>query len=72
MTTTIFKINVKPDTPGEVGLPKIPVEKVMISKWGLDGDYNRFRKQKKKYPRVRPFDASCRPRPSLIEHSDIP
>ena len=48
MTTTIFKINVKPDTPGEVGLPKIPVEKVMISKWGLDGDYNRFRKQKKK------------------------
>jgi MOSC domain-containing protein YiiM len=48
MTTSISQINVKPDTPGQVGLPKIPVETAIISKWGLAGDYNRFRKEKKK------------------------
>ena len=48
MTTSISQINVKPDTPGQVGLPKIPVETATISKWGLAGDYNRFRKEKKK------------------------
>jgi molybdopterin adenylyltransferase len=48
MTTSISQINVKPDTPGQVGLPKIPVETATISEWGLAGDYNRFRKEKKK------------------------
>ena len=48
MTTTISQISIKPNTPGQVGLPKVPIERATISKWGVEGDYNRFRKEKKK------------------------
>ena len=48
MTTTIFQISIKPNTPGQVGLPKAPVETATISKSGVEGDYNRFREKKKK------------------------
>ena len=47
MFPSIFQINVKPDTPGEVGLPKMPVESTIVTEWGLEGDYNRFRKKEK-------------------------
>jgi len=48
MTITISQINIKSNTPGQVGLPKMPVETVTITKAGVEGDYNRFRKEKKK------------------------
>lgn len=47
MITIVSQINIKSNTPGQVGLPKMPVKKTIISKWGLEGDYNRFRKVKK-------------------------
>ena len=48
MTTTIFQINVKANTPRQVSLPKMSVDAAIISKWGLEGDHNKFRKEKKK------------------------
>jgi MOSC domain-containing protein YiiM len=43
----IVQINVKPKTPSEHGLPKTPVCSVVLSKSGLEGDYNNFRTIKK-------------------------
>lgn len=43
----IVQINVKPKTPSEHGLPKTPVFSVVLSKSGLEGDYNNFRTIKK-------------------------
>ena len=51
MSPSIFQINIKPDTPGEVGLPKMPVESTIVTEWGLEGDYNRFRKKEKENDR---------------------
>ena len=39
----IVQVNVKPETPGEVGLPKCPVAGAHITVSGLSGDYNRYR-----------------------------
>ena len=47
MKPSIFQISIKPETPDEVGLPKIPVNQVQIDKAGLVGDYNRYRQKKK-------------------------
>jgi len=47
MSPSIFQINIKPDTPGEVGLPKMPIKSTIVTEWGLEGDYNRFRKKEK-------------------------
>ena len=47
MTPQVQQINVKPDTLGEVGLPKMAVELANLTVSGIDGDYNRFRKKKK-------------------------
>ena len=47
MSSTILQINVKPNTPGEVGLPKVAVDSADISYLGVEGDYNRFRFNKK-------------------------
>jgi len=47
MTAHVQQINIKPDTPGEVGLPKTPIELANVTLSGVDGDYNRFRKKKK-------------------------
>ena len=44
MSPSILQINIKPDTPGEVGLPKMPIKSTIVTEWGLEGDYNRFRK----------------------------
>ena len=42
----VFQVNVKSETPGEVGLPKVSVTTTIITARGLDGDYNRFRLNK--------------------------
>jgi MOSC domain-containing protein YiiM len=39
----VLQINVKPDTLGERGLPKHPVERALIKRNGLVGDFNRWR-----------------------------
>ncbi len=41
----VHQINVKPQTRGERGLPKRPVESVMVTKAGLDGDFNLYRQE---------------------------
>jgi len=46
MSASVIQISVKPDTPGEVGLPKMPVDQVWVKKEGLEGDYNRARMKK--------------------------
>lgn len=42
-TGKIYQINVKPRTPGQRGLPKLPVESVMVTYRGLEGDFNNYR-----------------------------
>lgn len=42
----IYQINVKPQTPGERGLPKIPVDAARVTLHGLEGDFNRYREEK--------------------------
>ena len=44
----VHQINVKPATPGEHGLPKMPVESVLVTRAGLSGDYNTYRQEKLK------------------------
>jgi MOSC domain-containing protein YiiM len=39
----IRQINVKSETPGERGLPKSPVERALLRRSGLFGDFNRWR-----------------------------
>lgn len=48
MTGFIYQINVKPETPNERGIPKLPVDVVEVTLRGLAGDYNRYRTEKKK------------------------
>ena len=47
MASSVFQINVKPNAMGEVGLPKISIDSGEISLSGIEGDYNRFRFNKK-------------------------
>ncbi|MFQ6673664.1 MAG: MOSC domain-containing protein, partial [Fidelibacterota bacterium] len=47
MTGKIFRINVKPETIGERGLPKSPVKSAMATFPGVEGDFNRYRHEKK-------------------------
>ena len=47
MNASIFQINKKPEIIDEVGLPKISIKKADITKMGVNGDFNRFRKKKK-------------------------
>jgi MOSC domain-containing protein YiiM len=42
----VHRINVKPQTRGERGLPKRPVESVLVTKRGLTGDFNLYRQEK--------------------------
>jgi len=42
----VHQINVKPQTRGERGLPKRPVESVLVTKAGLAGDFNLYRQEK--------------------------
>ncbi len=48
MEEKVCSINIKPDTPGQHGLPKRPVNSTRITRNGLEGDYNRYRHIKKK------------------------
>lgn len=39
----VFQINVKPETVGQRGLPKYPTQRALVTRSGLDGDFNRWR-----------------------------
>lgn len=43
MSGRIASLSVKPEAPGEVGLPKRPVSSLAITPQGAQGDYNRYR-----------------------------
>ncbi len=43
MTGHVASLSVKPETPGQVGLPKSAVASLAISAQGAGGDYNRYR-----------------------------
>ena len=43
----LLQINVKPNTANEHGIPKTSVSSAMLSKSGLEGDYNNYRTIKK-------------------------
>ena len=47
MNRKVIQINVKPDTPGEHGIPKVSVENGILAKDGFKGDYNNFRTEKR-------------------------
>jgi MOSC domain-containing protein YiiM len=42
----VFQINVKTAKLGERGLPKFPVERALVKRTGLVGDFNRWRHEK--------------------------
>lgn len=44
---TVHQINRKPETPGEHGLPKVPVSEALLTPTGLAGDFNRYRHEEK-------------------------
>ncbi len=46
MDGRIYQINVKPETPGERGLPKQGVWQAMVNVFGIVGDFNRYRAEK--------------------------
>ncbi len=39
----VRQINIKPETAGERGLPKHPVDRVLVKRTGLVGDFNKWR-----------------------------
>lgn len=47
MSGRIYQINKKLETPGEHGLPKLPVESSLVTYRGIDGDFNVYRHEKK-------------------------
>lgn len=47
MKGIVYQINVKPKKDGERGLPKLAVNSALVSFLGLDGDYNKYRHEKK-------------------------
>lgn len=48
MRGRIHQLNVKPAVPGEPGLPKRPVPSAAVRFAGLEGDFNRYRHDKKR------------------------
>ena len=48
MNGRILHINVKPETSGEFGLPKFHIRSTVVAFSGLQGDFNRYRHEKKK------------------------
>jgi MOSC domain-containing protein YiiM len=46
MSGHILQLNIKPQTPGEYGLPKTAVPELHITRAGADGDYNHHRATK--------------------------
>ncbi len=47
MRGRVHQINRKPQTQGERGLPKAPVESALITLRGLEDDFNRYRHERK-------------------------
>ena len=45
MPGTVYQLNHKPQTPGERGLPKHPVLAALVTKKGMDGNYNNYRQE---------------------------
>lgn len=43
----VYRLHLKPETPGERGLPKHPVDKVRLTHRGLEGDFNRYRHEER-------------------------
>ena len=43
----VVQINKKPETVGQHGLPKLPVQAAYVNFHGLEGDFNRFRRDVK-------------------------
>lgn len=43
MRGSVTRLGVKPQVPGEFGLPKHPVERCQVTVAGLEGDYNGYR-----------------------------
>jgi MOSC domain-containing protein YiiM len=39
----VYQLNRKPQTPGQRGLPKLPVDTVVVTRDGLEGDFNVYR-----------------------------
>lgn len=47
MPGLIYQLNCKHQITGERGIPKYPIESARITFQGLEGDYNRYRTEKK-------------------------
>ena len=47
MRGSVVQINRKPETVGQHGLPKFPVQTIFVNFHGLEGDFNRFRRHRK-------------------------
>ena len=43
----VFRLHLKPETPGERGLPKSSMPAVRLRHSGLEGDFNRYRHEEK-------------------------
>lgn len=41
----VCQMNVKPEVRGERGLPKTPVDRALVRRTGLVGDFNRYRRE---------------------------
>jgi MOSC domain-containing protein YiiM len=48
MAGIVRQVNVKPERPGEHGLPKAPVDSAFVSRRGVGRDFNRYRHEKKR------------------------
>jgi len=46
MKGKVYQINVKPETPGEHGLPKYSIDKAVVTIKGMSGDYNKYRHER--------------------------
>jgi len=44
----VYQINIKPEIPGERGIPKFSIPRAFVSYSGLNGDFNRWRTEEKK------------------------
>jgi len=45
-TPFVYSLNLKPYVEGKRGIPKYPVDSVIITQKGILGDYNKFREEK--------------------------
>ncbi len=43
MASAVIQLSIKPRVPGEPGLPKRPVARLVVTPTGCEGDYNHYR-----------------------------